>query len=64
MHPGPDSLFMNNTYKALRVVSNSWDLYYSVWCTNEHELYDLKVCEKQPAMATKSNSPPPQPSLS
>lgn len=31
----------NNTYKALRIISNSYNLYYSVWCTNEHELYDL-----------------------
>ncbi|OLN87349.1 Arylsulfatase 3 [Colletotrichum chlorophyti] len=31
----------NNTYKALRVVSKEYNLYYSVWCNNEHELYDL-----------------------
>jgi N-acetylglucosamine-6-sulfatase len=34
----------NNTYKALRVVGSNYSLYYSVWCTNEHELYDLTVC--------------------
>lgn len=34
----------NNTYKALRVLSADYDLYYSVWCSNEHELYDLTVC--------------------
>ena len=34
----------NNTYKAVRVVSDKYSLYYSVWCTNEHELYDLTVC--------------------
>jgi hypothetical protein len=33
----------NNTYKALRVIGNNYNLYYSVWCTNEHELYDLTV---------------------
>lgn len=33
----------NNTYKALRVVGLNYSLYYSVWCTNEHELYDLTV---------------------
>tara|TARA_R110002003_G_scaffold48_30_gene4203 strand:- start:7257 stop:7418 length:162 start_codon:yes stop_codon:yes gene_type:complete len=33
----------NNTYKALRVIGEDYDLYYSVWCTNEHELYNLKV---------------------
>lgn len=32
---------MNNTYKALRVIGENYNLYYSVWCTNEHELYDL-----------------------
>lgn len=42
--PGYEIHWGNNTYKALRVVSREWDLYYSVWCTNEHELYDLKVC--------------------
>jgi arylsulfatase A-like enzyme len=46
IHPSADSLFANNTYKALRIVSDSWNLYYSVWCTNEHELYDLNVSKK------------------
>ncbi len=32
-----------NTYKALRLISKIYNLYYSVWCTNEHELYDLNV---------------------
>ncbi|KAM0542982.1 hypothetical protein ACHAPJ_012539 [Fusarium lateritium] len=31
----------NNTYKSVRVISDEYDLYYSVWCTNEHELYEL-----------------------
>ncbi|GAB7359180.1 hypothetical protein MBLNU230_g5247t1 [Neophaeotheca triangularis] len=31
----------NNTYKAIRVVSDSYNLYYAVWCNNEHELYDI-----------------------
>ncbi|KAE8145674.1 alkaline-phosphatase-like protein [Aspergillus avenaceus] len=31
----------NNTYKGVRVLSNEYNLYYSVWCNNEHELYDL-----------------------
>jgi arylsulfatase A-like enzyme len=34
---------MNNTYKALRIISETYNFYYSVWCNNEHELYDLKV---------------------
>ncbi|KAK6815287.1 hypothetical protein RU639_008709 [Aspergillus parasiticus] len=31
----------NNTYKAVRILSEEYNLYYSVWCNNEHELYDL-----------------------
>lgn len=34
---------LNNTYKALRVLGAGYDLFYSVWCNNEHELYDLTV---------------------
>ncbi|KAH7253278.1 alkaline-phosphatase-like protein [Fusarium solani] len=33
----------NNTYKAVRIVSPDYNLYYSVWCSGEHELYDLKT---------------------
>lgn len=33
----------NNTYKGLRVVSQEYSLYYSVWCSGEKEYYDLKV---------------------
>ncbi|KAF2183305.1 Arylsulphatase [Zopfia rhizophila CBS 207.26] len=38
-----DTDYDNNTYKAVRIISDSYSLYYSVWCTNEHELYDLKT---------------------
>lgn len=33
----------NNTYKALRIINptHGYNIYYSVWCTNEHELYNL-----------------------
>jgi len=34
---------VNNTYKTVRVVAEEYDLAYTVWCTNEHELYDMKV---------------------
>ncbi|RDW80161.1 arylsulfatase-2 [Coleophoma cylindrospora] len=37
---GPMDSF-NNTYKALRVIGPGYNLYYSVWCNNEHELYDM-----------------------
>lgn len=40
---GDDRNILNNTYKALRVISDEYNLYYSIWCTNEHELYDLNV---------------------
>ncbi|KAL4878216.1 Six-hairpin glycosidase-like protein [Aspergillus karnatakaensis] len=31
----------NNTYKSIRLISEEYNLFYAVWCTNEHELYDL-----------------------
>jgi arylsulfatase len=37
----------NNTYKSLRVVANDYDLSYTVWCTGEHELYDMKARRNQ-----------------
>ncbi|KAL3420736.1 arylsulfatase [Phlyctema vagabunda] len=32
---------MNNTYKGLRIIGEGYNLYYSIWCNNEHELYDM-----------------------
>ncbi|EKG14784.1 Sulfatase [Macrophomina phaseolina MS6] len=32
----------NTTYKFLRLVGESYSFAYSVWCTNEHELYDVQ----------------------
>lgn len=32
---------INTTYKALRVIGPGYNYYYSVWCTNQHELYDM-----------------------
>ncbi|KAL6230682.1 hypothetical protein BDW75DRAFT_234206 [Aspergillus navahoensis] len=39
----PENLpfFTNNTYKSVRIIGEGYNLYYSVWCNNEHELYDL-----------------------
>ncbi|KAI1505732.1 alkaline-phosphatase-like protein [Biscogniauxia marginata] len=34
-------LHMNNTYKALRIIGESYNLHYQVWCNNERELHDL-----------------------
>jgi hypothetical protein len=36
-----DRLIWNNTYKALRIIGKGYNLYYAVWCNNEHEFYDL-----------------------
>ncbi|KAI9373875.1 alkaline-phosphatase-like protein [Aspergillus egyptiacus] len=38
----PGNAFINNTYKGLRLVSDEYSLYYSVWCTNEREFYNIK----------------------
>ncbi|KAG2412904.1 hypothetical protein HFD88_010462 [Aspergillus terreus] len=35
------NVYHNNTYKGLRLVGDEYSLYYSVWCSNEAELYDL-----------------------
>ncbi|KAL1988641.1 hypothetical protein VTN96DRAFT_8341 [Rasamsonia emersonii] len=42
---GPDNppIITNNTYKGLRIHGSGYDLYYSVWCSGEHELYDLTI---------------------
>ncbi|KAJ5156332.1 hypothetical protein N7492_009135 [Penicillium capsulatum] len=42
---GPDgsSMLPNNTYKSVRLLGEDYNLYYSVWCNNEHELYDLST---------------------
>ncbi|CAJ2513380.1 Uu.00g014990.m01.CDS01 [Anthostomella pinea] len=32
----------NNTYKSVRVIAQSYDLAYTVWCNNDHEIYDMK----------------------
>lgn len=40
---GESRLILNSTYKALRIIGEGYNFYYSVWCNNEHELYDLTV---------------------
>lgn len=42
--PDADTHLQNNSYKSTRILSKEYNLYYAVWCTNEHELYDLSVC--------------------
>lgn len=41
-------LYPNHTYKALRLVGEDYNLVYTVWCSGEHELYDLNV--RQPSL--------------
>jgi arylsulfatase A-like enzyme len=36
-------LHLNNTYKGLRLQGKGYNLYYSVWCSHEHELYNFDV---------------------
>ncbi|KAI0596222.1 arylsulfatase precursor [Biscogniauxia sp. FL1348] len=33
----------NNTYKSVRVIGDGYNIAYTVWCSNEHELYDMKA---------------------
>ncbi|KAK4047632.1 hypothetical protein OIV83_005290 [Microbotryomycetes sp. JL201] len=34
--------FGNATYRSVRITEDKYDLAYAVWCTGEHELYDMK----------------------
>ncbi|KAK4952434.1 hypothetical protein LTR10_009240 [Elasticomyces elasticus] len=38
---GQPTAARNNTYKALRVIGEGYNLLYTVWCTGEREFYDL-----------------------
>lgn len=38
-----EPLVRQNTYKTVRVVADEYDFMYAVWCTNEHQLFDMKV---------------------
>ncbi|XMA15037.1 hypothetical protein WAI453_007828 [Rhynchosporium graminicola] len=42
-----DILHKNNTYKAIRILVPEYNLYYSIWCNNEHELYDMDADPSQ-----------------
>lgn len=37
----------SNTYKSLRIIGDDYSLSYTVWCTNEHELYDMSADSQQ-----------------
>ncbi|EEP83025.1 hypothetical protein UREG_07890 [Uncinocarpus reesii 1704] len=55
-----DNNYINNTYKAVRLIGKGYNLYYSVWCSNEKEYYDvsadpgqIKNLATSPALAHK-----------
>ncbi|EXJ70853.1 arylsulfatase [Cladophialophora psammophila CBS 110553] len=50
-----NAMYWNNTYKGLRVVGINYNLYYSVWCSGEHELYDLRTDPYEMHNLYKSN---------
>lgn len=46
---GYNGTYPDNTYKGLRIEAEDYGYYYSVWCTNESELYDMKASRHRPA---------------
>ncbi|KAJ5335586.1 hypothetical protein N7452_007989 [Penicillium brevicompactum] len=61
--PKGSTMIPNNTYKSVRLLGEGYNLYYSVWCNNEHELYDLQTDPYQihnlyPTAASKSHNQP------
>lgn len=60
----PEALgVINSTYKALRILGPGYNWYYSVWCTNQHELYDMTSDSQQmnnlyTPYSYKPNEPP------
>jgi hypothetical protein len=38
-----DIVYPNNTYRTLRVIEENDNWAYTVWCTGERELFDMKV---------------------
>lgn len=42
--------YSQNTYKAMRLASAGFNVQYTVWCTGEHELYNLDVGILLPAL--------------
>ena len=42
--PSRDNVYKHtfSTYKAIRVWGEGYNLYYAIWCNDEHELYDMR----------------------
>ncbi|ORY39353.1 Arylsulphatase [Rhizoclosmatium globosum] len=45
-----------NIYRSVRIVSEEYSYLYTVWCTDHHELYDLKKDPQQLKNVYKSSS--------
>lgn len=43
----------NNSYKTLRIVSEESSWMFLVWCTNEMELYNTTVCDKEQTLVVE-----------
>lgn len=43
-----------NTYKALRLIGNGYNLFYSVWCDGSHEIYDMMVSTTRLAICRRA----------
>lgn len=44
------------TYKSVRVIGESYILYYSVWCSNEKEYYNMEADPRQVTNLLSSNA--------
>lgn len=56
---GPTEKAAPNTYKSIRVMGNGYSLYYSVWCKNERELYDMTVRRFLPSLCVLTGQADP-----
>ncbi|KAH7021905.1 N-acetylglucosamine-6-sulfatase [Ilyonectria destructans] len=45
-------LYFNNSYKTVRLFGEGFSMYYSVWCVEEKELYDLQADPLQPSTSS------------
>jgi N-acetylglucosamine-6-sulfatase len=54
-------LHNNHTYKTLRIIGEGYSYRYTVWCSGEHELYDLQVRFSPPhhPLNLQTNNLPP-----
>ena len=43
----PPKDYYNNTYKALRLLSDEYSFLYTTWCTGENEFYDMVTDQQQ-----------------